>query len=75
MQSRVGEPILENSGLIYSDCMPENVGLTHDIVIQFISNIQLATYRAIVETWKQLKTYGDDRVVNNDKIFHRIPEE
>lgn len=69
MQSRVGEPILEKSGLRYSDSIPENVGLTEDIAIQFISNIQLATYRAIVETWKHLKTYGNDESLVMTKFF------
>ena len=69
MQSRAREPILENSGLRYSDCMPKNVGLTEDIAIQFVSNVQLATYRAIVETWKHLKTSGNDGPLVMTKFF------
>jgi deferrochelatase/peroxidase EfeB len=51
-----GEPILEGCGIRYSEEIHENVGITEDIVIQFIADSQLATYRAIVETWKHLRS-------------------
>lgn len=49
-----GRPILNGSGLKYSKYNPENLGLAQHVVIQFISNTQLATYRALMETWKHL---------------------
>lgn len=49
-----GEPILKGSGITYSMDTHENVGVTEDIIIQFIADTQLAVYRAIVETWKNL---------------------
>jgi deferrochelatase/peroxidase EfeB len=49
-----GEPILKGSGITYSKDIHENVGITEDIIIQFIADTQLAVYRAIVESWKIL---------------------
>jgi Dyp-type peroxidase family len=49
-----GEPILKGSGITYSMYTHENVGVTEDIIIQFIADTQLAVNRAIVETWKSL---------------------
>jgi len=46
-----GEPILDGSGIRYSDS-PRNLGISDHIVVQFISKSQLATYRSVVETWK-----------------------
>ncbi len=63
LEASEGVPILENSGLKYSVSKPENVGLTEDIIIQFISNFQLATYRPIIETWKHLKAHEDESLV------------
>jgi Dyp-type peroxidase family len=47
-----GEPILDGSGINYSIDTPRNLGITEHIAVQFISKSQLATYRAVVETWK-----------------------
>jgi Dyp-type peroxidase family len=49
-----GESILDGSGISYSLDVPRNVGITEHIVVQFISSSQLATYRAVVETWKYI---------------------
>ncbi len=49
-----GKPILNGSGIKYALDIHENVGVSEDIVFQFISNTQLATYRAVVETMKHL---------------------
>lgn len=69
LEAREGDSILENSGLRYSSHMPENVGLTEDIAIQFISNAQLTTYRPVVETWKHLKTCSDEQPLVMTKFF------
>jgi deferrochelatase/peroxidase EfeB len=47
--------ILPGSGLKYSGEIHDNVGLSEDIALQFISRTQLGTYRAIVETKKYLQ--------------------
>jgi deferrochelatase/peroxidase EfeB len=47
-----GEPILDGSGINYSFDAPRNLGITEHVALQFISKSQLATYRAVVETWK-----------------------
>jgi deferrochelatase/peroxidase EfeB len=49
-----GEPILDGSGVKYSFEEPRNLGITEHIAVQFISTSQLATYRAVVETWKYI---------------------
>lgn len=49
-----GGPILKGSGIIYGKDEHFNVGITEHIMIQFISDSQLAANRAIVETWKHL---------------------
>jgi deferrochelatase/peroxidase EfeB len=48
-------PILDGSGIRYADDVYENLGTSEHIVVQFISKTQLATYRAIVETWDHLQ--------------------
>jgi deferrochelatase/peroxidase EfeB len=53
-----GGPILQGSGIQYANDVHENLGTSEHIVVQFISNTQLATYRAIVETRKYL-CYND----------------
>lgn len=47
-----GEPILEGAGIRYGSDLPMNQGISDHLAIQFISKSQLATYRAVVETWK-----------------------
>jgi Dyp-type peroxidase family len=65
-----GAPILEGSGIKYSHVRHENLGTTEHIGIQFISKTQLATYRAVVETWKYLSnTEPSKRVLNFTKFF------
>jgi deferrochelatase/peroxidase EfeB len=49
-----GEPILNGSGINYSFDVPRNLGITEHMTVQFISKSQLATYRAVVETWKYI---------------------
>jgi deferrochelatase/peroxidase EfeB len=51
-----GEPILDGSGINYSFDAPRNLGITDHVAVQFISKSQLATYRAVVETWKYVAT-------------------
>ena len=46
--------IIEGSQLSYSKDIHKNVGLSEDIVIQFIAHSQLAVNRAIAETWKNI---------------------
>ena len=50
-----GGPLLLDGGLPYGQDIRDNVA-TEEICIQFISDTQLAGYRAIVETWKVLQT-------------------
>ena len=50
-----GGYILEKSRLSYSKDIHENVGLTEDIIVQFVAHTQLAVNRAIVETWKHIR--------------------
>jgi deferrochelatase/peroxidase EfeB len=50
-------PILPGSGINYSNPVHDNVGLSEDIALQFISETQLGTYRAVVETKKYLQKY------------------
>ena len=67
--------ILEGSHLSYSKDIHENVGLNEDIVVQFIAKSQLAVYRAIVETWKNLRHNSlSKHSINLFKIFYRFPE-
>jgi deferrochelatase/peroxidase EfeB len=61
-----GGNILEGSNLSYSKDIHENVGLDEDIVVQFVANKQLAVYRAIVETRKNLRS---DLLKKNALIF------
>jgi deferrochelatase/peroxidase EfeB len=50
----VGNPILEGCGINYSKHISENVGASEHIAIQCVSETQLSTYRAIVETSQHL---------------------
>ncbi|MFW9875748.1 MAG: hypothetical protein ACFFG0_21810 [Candidatus Thorarchaeota archaeon] len=65
---KFGGKIIEGSNLSYSKDIHENVGLTEDIVIQFIANTQLAVNRGIVETWKNLRQSSP----NNPLIFSKF---
>jgi deferrochelatase/peroxidase EfeB len=49
-----GRAIIRGSGIKFASNVHENVGLREHIAIQFTSDIQVATHRAIVETWKLL---------------------
>jgi deferrochelatase/peroxidase EfeB len=60
--------VIEGSNLSYSKDIHENVGLTEDIVIQFIANTQLAVNRGIVETWKSLR----QKSLRNPLIFSKF---
>jgi deferrochelatase/peroxidase EfeB len=61
-----GKPILNGAGLKYALDIHENVGISEHIVFQFISNTQLATYRAVVETMKHL----DSTDPNNNRTLY-----
>jgi Dyp-type peroxidase family len=54
LPSNINRDILEGCAIKYSSEAQHNLGLTEDIVIQIISNTQLATYNAIAETSKHL---------------------
>jgi deferrochelatase/peroxidase EfeB len=60
-----GKPILNGAGIKYALDIHENVGISEHIVFQFISNTQLATYRAVVETMKHL----DSTDPNNRTLY------
>jgi deferrochelatase/peroxidase EfeB len=53
-----GKPILEGCGINYSKDLSENVGTSEHILIQIVSETQLAAYRTIVETWNHLTDIG-----------------
>lgn len=65
---KFGGSVIEGSNLSYSKDIHENVGLTEDIVIQFIANTQLAVNRGIVETWKNLRK----KSLKNTLIFSKF---
>lgn len=54
------EPIAINSGMRYARDIHCNYGTSEDIIIQFTSHTQLATFRAVAETWLALRPYSDD---------------
>ncbi|MGD1837018.1 MAG: Dyp-type peroxidase [Nitrososphaeraceae archaeon] len=58
-----GSPIANGSGLKYSYELGENVGLSEDVAIQFISHTQLAVYRAIVETKRFLDNESNNALI------------
>jgi Dyp-type peroxidase family len=64
-----GAPILEGSGIKYSHVRYVNLGTTEHIAIQFISKTQLATYRAVVETWKYLSNIEPSKRILNFTTF------
>ena len=53
-------PVLPETGLKYAEGVTSNEVADDHIIIQFIGDTQLATHRAIVETWKFLKRTEDD---------------
>jgi deferrochelatase/peroxidase EfeB len=62
-------PILEGSGINYSK-HSENVGTSEHIAIQIVSETQLSTYRAIVETWNQLTNIiKDENCLQLTKLY------
>ena len=63
-----GGLVIEGSLLSYSKDIHENVGLTEDIMIQFIGDTQLAVNRAIVETWKHI----NNKTLKNVLIFSKF---
>jgi Dyp-type peroxidase family len=64
-----GAPILEGSGIKYSHFQHQNLGTTEHIAIQFISTTQLATYRAVVETWKYMSNIEPSKRILNFTTF------
>jgi deferrochelatase/peroxidase EfeB len=61
--------ILEGCGIKYSTEDRNNLGLTEDIMIQIISDTQLATYRAIVETSKVLGLGENNKVLKFSRFY------
>jgi deferrochelatase/peroxidase EfeB len=55
-----GNPILEGCGINYSKQLFENVGTSEHILIQIVSETQVAAYRTIVETWNHLTDADKD---------------
>jgi len=65
-----GAPVIHDSGIKYSHFQHENLGTTQHIGIQFTSKTQLATYRAVVETWKYLSNIEPSkRILNFTEFF------
>jgi len=64
-----GGYILEGSHLSYSKDIHENLGLDEDIFVQFVANKQLAVYRALVETCKNLR---HNALPKNPLIFSKF---
>jgi deferrochelatase/peroxidase EfeB len=50
-----GGPILNESRISYADDLNVNHALSDHIIIQFISDTEFHTSRALVETWKELR--------------------
>jgi deferrochelatase/peroxidase EfeB len=64
-----GGAIVNGSGIMYGQDVRENhAGLDH-VVIQFIGSTDLATHRAVVETWKEL---SDIKNANKGKEILRL---
>jgi deferrochelatase/peroxidase EfeB len=55
-------PIIPDTGLKYADDMGSNEVADDHLIIQFIGDTQLATHRAVVETWKFLKEIENDEL-------------
>ncbi|MGH8907147.1 MAG: Dyp-type peroxidase [Egibacteraceae bacterium] len=55
-----GGPLLVGSGLRYGDDVRANLA-TEEIAVQLIADTQLATSRAVVETWRTLAALTDPR--------------
>jgi Dyp-type peroxidase family len=64
-----GKPIVNGSGILYGNRKPLNLGLREHIVIQIISESQLATYRAVQYTWKTLHPRRRTVPVSLSRIF------
>jgi deferrochelatase/peroxidase EfeB len=70
LPSLKGKPLLDGCGINYSQQTCQKVGESNHIAIQFISATQLASHRAIVETWRHLNaTTKDDRCLQITKFF------
>jgi deferrochelatase/peroxidase EfeB len=50
------KPILKGSGIKYSKSICNNLAINDHVAVQLISKSQLATNRAVVETWRHLHT-------------------
>jgi deferrochelatase/peroxidase EfeB len=50
------KPILKGSGIKYSRSTCNNLAINDHVAIQLVSKSQLATNRAVVETWRHLHT-------------------
>jgi Dyp-type peroxidase family len=64
-----GGPIVEGSGIRYANDLHQNLGATEHIVVQCTSKTQLATYRAVVETWKNLSNIDSSKRILNFTTF------
>ena len=61
--------LLEGCAIKYSNDMQDNVGLSEDVVIQIISDTQLATYNAIAETYKHLSLSDRGSILKLSRFF------
>jgi deferrochelatase/peroxidase EfeB len=57
-----GGPILPETGLRYAEDTTHNEVADDHLIVQFIGDTQLATHRAVVETWKFLKQKETDEL-------------
>jgi Dyp-type peroxidase family len=64
-----GKPILKGSGIRFAKDIHENLGGSEHVALQFVANTQLATYRAIVETWKHLHDYHMEEPLRLTKFY------
>jgi Dyp-type peroxidase family len=70
LPAKSNKPILKGSGISYVNGGGENVGTSQHIVIQFISETQLASRRAIVETSEYLSAlYNGNSCLRLTKIY------
>jgi deferrochelatase/peroxidase EfeB len=66
---KAGRPILHGSGITYATDNHINLGHTEHVLIQFISNSQLATHRAVVDTWRLLVKNDSNNSLKFSKFY------
>jgi len=67
--SKLNRSILEGCGIKFSEQTQYNPGISEDVVIQIISNTQLETFNAIVETSKHVNPINNAKNVLNVSRF------